>query len=118
MSADREAWVCSGCGLVVRFMAGFDPPAELPSGWTEDGDELVCLQCRRQAIEERAARDHPDGRWARLRALAEFELRRDPSAPVKAISRRSGAPTRLVKAVRRSLTDAGELGAVPGGPRR
>jgi len=104
-----EAWTCGRCGVTASFAPGSEQPAE-PIGWARSKGEWRCLGCRRTEVIEAAVPTNVAGASAmRRRALTEFELLRDPTAPDRIIARRAKCPTRGVSPVRAALRAAGRL---------
>ena len=108
-------WTCTDCAVEVRYAAGHRSPA-LPPGWTRHRGGYRCLACRRdRAVEDALARadvEADDRRAApaiRRRALAEFELRRDPDRADKALGNLTGQPANAIAEVRRELLAAGAI---------
>ena len=105
------AWICGRCGVRARFAPGFRDRAE-PMGWAKGHGEWRCLACRRADAIEAAEHGNAAGASAvRRRALTEFELLRDPSAPDRVIARRVNCPTRFVVPIRAELNASGRLGS-------
>ena len=103
------AWTCGRCGVKATFQAGH-APASQPNGWSRSTGEWRCLGCRRlEAIEAAPSNDGATLAANRRRALTEFELLRDPSAPDGTIAKRVKCPTTLVKPVRTALLADGRL---------
>jgi hypothetical protein len=95
----------------VSFAPGF-ARAEPPVGWGRADRGWLCLGCRRQhAVDEAAAEGQGSVAEVRRRALTEFELQRDPSAPDHVIAKRVKCATSYVLPVRAELRDAGVLPA-------
>lgn len=116
-SVGSPSWTCSTCAVVARFDPVPDPLPDLPSGWARDGDALTCLACRRERVETAAKASGADALGVR-RALAHFELLRDPTATAREIVSRlkPRPPSRtVVEEVRAELRAAG---AIPGGRAR
>ena len=102
-------WTCGRCGVTASFAAGSERPAE-PPGWAKANGDWRCLGCRRiEVIEAAGPKDAPGASAARRRALTEFELLRDPSAPDRVIARRAKCPTRMVVPIRAALRAEGRL---------
>jgi hypothetical protein len=110
------SWTCSGCGVAVRYMSGSKTPA-FPSGWARNGDGLLCLACRREAVRREAQREGADPKEAR-RAVVRFELTREPFARPSDVRLRTGATLPVVHRVRKELREAGLIPASPPTPRR
>jgi hypothetical protein len=102
------AWTCGRCGVKATFQAGH-APASQPNGWSRSTGEWRCLGCRRLEAIEAAPSDGATPAVNRRRALTEFELLRDPSAPDRMIAKRVKCPTTLVKPVRAALLADGRL---------
>jgi hypothetical protein len=104
-----ESWTCGRCGVTTSFVPGSAEPAE-PSGWALAEGEWRCLECRRNEVLEAAAPSNAGGGASiRRRALTEFELMRDPSAPDSVIAKRVKCPTRTVAPVRAAMQADGRL---------
>ena len=102
------AWTCGRCGVTASFAPGSEQTE--PPGWANSGGEWRCLACRRLEVVEAAGPKNGAGASAsRRRALTEFELLRDPSAPDRVIAKRANCPTNVVVPVRAALRDAGRL---------
>jgi hypothetical protein len=107
-----ETWTCGRCGVRASFASGFQQPAE-PIGWAQSDGEWRCLACRRtEVIEAARPRSATGASASRRRALTEFELLRDPSAPDRVIAKRVNCPTRIVVPIRAALRAAGRLDGV------
>jgi hypothetical protein len=107
-------WTCASCAIVTRYLPGFAPPADLPTGWTRDGDGAPrCLPCRRQHIGEAALAEaglapfDPGAAEAKARALIAFELERDPDQMPKQIATVAGVSAVKVGMILRDLRRAG-----------
>lgn len=98
-------WTCGRCGVRASFTPDSKERVE-PDGWAEVDGEWRCLACRRAAVVD-AAGDVSG--TAKRRALAEFELLRDPSASDSAIAKRIKSSTNSVTPVRAHLREAGRL---------
>ena len=104
-----KTWACGRCGVRTSFAVGAPEPAE-PTGWARAEGEWRCLACRRtEVIEAAASNDAADAARRRRRALTEFELLRDPSAPDQLIAKRVNCATRTIAPVRAALHAAGQL---------
>jgi hypothetical protein len=102
-------WTCGRCGVSTSFAHGSREPAE-PPGWAHTDGDWRCLACRREEAIEAAEPESAGGTAAsRRRALTEFELLRDPSAPDNVIAKRVKCPTRSVVPVRAALRATGRL---------
>jgi hypothetical protein len=107
--AAAASWTCCRCEVTSSFAATADAPP-IPEGWAALGDEWICLGCRRIEAADNAKPGDASGRTARRRrALAEFELRRDPEAANHVIAKRVNCPTHFIAPIRDDLIDAGEI---------
>jgi hypothetical protein len=106
MTPDATSWTCGGCGVSVRQSDGSRIP--LPTGW-ESGDEgELCLGCRRGRAAEAGSQSVPEGSSedrvkARRAGLIEFELRRAPERPDRAIATACRTSAAAVKATRKRM---------------
>jgi hypothetical protein len=91
-AAEAPSWTCSRCEVTARWMPGTIGGGR-PAEWTEDGDELYCLACRRANAAEQGLEAAPDEKTnegkakVRAAALVEFEIRRDPDRANSVIAR-------------------------------
>jgi hypothetical protein len=99
-----QSWTCDRCGVRESFSPGSAEPVE-PDGWAEVDGQWRCLACRRAVVVD----DAGAGSGAARRALAEFELLRDPSASDRAIAKRIKCATSAVTPIRARLRAAGLL---------
>lgn len=87
MLAAPQSWTCDRCDVTVQWMSGHENNARLPAHWSEEGEELLCLGCRRDMAAESALADLPEGIplaervKLKSRARIEFEIDRDPERP-------------------------------------
>ena len=104
------SWTCDECGVRVSFAAGSEDNPSMPEGWEERGDTWLCLGCRRREVTE-AVTEGPEASRAaeRRRALAEFELLRNPDAPDHVIARRAHCQPRFIAPIREAMRDEGRL---------
>jgi len=102
-----RTWTCDRCGVRTSFSPGSSEPVE-PDGWAEVDGQWRCLACRRAVVVDAAGA----GSGAARRALAEFELLRDPSASDRAIAKRINCATSSVTPIRARLREAGLLDRV------
>jgi hypothetical protein len=105
------SWTCVDC----RVTASFGPAQgkALPDGWQNGKRGWLCLGCRRDEVAAAAeATSVAAGGVAGRRALAEFELLRDPDASDGQIARRVHTSPAVIRPVRAELRDAGRLPAV------
>jgi hypothetical protein len=108
-----RSWSCARCEVTSTFGEGAQEVVS-PTGWIERDGQWWCLGCRRAEVLDAVAREAAAGRPAnRRRALAEFELRRDPSAPNHVIAKRVRCPTYVIGPVREALRVADD--ALPHG---
>jgi hypothetical protein len=104
-----KTWACGRCKVNTSFAPGSREPA-VPAGWAHADGEWRCLACRRAEVVEAAAPGNAARAAAsRQRALTEFELLRDPSAPDRVIARRVKCATRNVILGRAALRATGRL---------
>jgi hypothetical protein len=104
-----RSWTCGRCGVRTSFSSGTDHPAE-PDGWAEVDGEWRCLACRRDdVVDTVAVTGRPGAATTRRRALAEFELLRDPSASDRVIAKRVKCSTGSVTPIRAALRASGRL---------
>jgi hypothetical protein len=113
--ASDTRWTCARCAVTVTYTAGASVPAR-PEGWGEESGELHCLNCRREIVISAAtAIDEPSGpaerRKVAQRAVAEFELRRDPDRRDAVIAKSIRSTRTLVTQARAALVSAGQLQA-------
>jgi hypothetical protein len=101
-----HSWTCGRCRVRTSFSPGADEPLE-PEGWVNVNGEWRCLACRREEVLD--AVTGTSGGTARRRALAEFELLRDPSASDRVIAKRVKCNTASVTPIRAALRAAGRL---------
>jgi hypothetical protein len=93
----------------TSFSPGSDEPIE-PEGWSEVDGEWRCLSCRRaEVLEAVAGAGESGGATTRRRALAEFELLRNPSASDLVIAKRVKCSTGSVRPIRADLRATGRL---------
>ncbi len=68
----------------MQWMSGHEANAQLPTAWSQEGDVLHCLVCRRDLAAEAAMEGLPEetplAERVQLKAYArvEFEISRDP----------------------------------------
>ena len=104
-----RSWTCGRCRVRTSFSPGADEPVE-PAGWVRVDGEWRCLACRRTEVLDAAAATGASGAaTTRRRALAEFELLRDPTASDRDIAKRVKCSTGSVRPIRAALTAAGQL---------
>jgi hypothetical protein len=103
-----KSWTCVGCRVVSRYQPPRSRPA--PEGWTQGARGWLCLHCRREEVVARATGEtKAELNSSRRRALAEFELLRDPEAADIVIARRVRCAAAVVRPIRASLREAGKL---------
>jgi hypothetical protein len=113
-SAAPNTWTCARCEVTVSFTADVEDTS-LPSTWTEVGDELYCLSCRRDMAGEAGLEgideDAPSQKRQQIRSAArlEFEIQRDPDRQDNVIAKACGTSTFSVRKAR------ARLGMAPGG---
>jgi hypothetical protein len=106
-----KQWTCDGCGVTVSFQDPAQAP-EQPAGWAKSGRTWLCLNCRREEVAAAISGEtEAKTKGARRRALTEFELLRDPTAPDGEIAKRVRCATVHVKPIRAELQKAGKLPA-------
>jgi hypothetical protein len=108
-TTETPTWTCVRCDVTARFMADSDhdgPPAD----WVELDGELYCLGCRRVLAGDAAAEAEEAAGATREQLLQlrkvgtlEFEIRRDPDRPDRAIARACRTSVPAVAKVRRRL---------------
>jgi len=108
-AVDPTAWTCVRCEVTTSFMAGSGHKG-LPADWVDLDGELYCLGCRRFLAGEAAADDGDVEGASREELLQlrkagtlEFELRRDPDRPDRAIARACHTSAPAVAKVRSRL---------------
>jgi hypothetical protein len=107
-------WTCTACAVTAFYAPGSERSGP-PAGWTRKADAWHCLACRREAVVERALREAEvegsthTAAWLKRRALADFELRRNPDRRDKAIGNLIGQPANAITEVRRELLAAGAI---------
>ena len=93
----------------TSFLPGANEPDE-PEGWVRVDGDWRCLACRRTEVLDAAAATGKSGATTtRRRALAEFELLRDPTASDRVIAKRVKCNTASVAPLRAALRAAGRL---------
>jgi hypothetical protein len=103
-----KRWTCERCEVTARAMSRGKRLA-LPSGWAKEGRKVYCLACRREMAAEtglsKVAEDAPRERRAqvRVRAVIEFELRRDPERSNVEIARAARSSVPAVQKARERL---------------
>jgi len=113
MPSSASSWTCSRCHMSVRYLAGFPAP-DAPEGWGKEAGALHCLNCRRELAATVAAVgadpcSPAEQRKVRQRALAEFELCRDPDRRDAVIANAAHTSRILVTKTRVALRAAGRL---------
>ncbi len=105
------SWTCVDCGVTASF--GPAQAKALPDGWMNGKRGWLCLGCRREEVAA-AAEEASElvGGVAGRRALAEFELLRDPDASDGQIARRVHTSPAVIRPVRAELREDGRLPAV------
>jgi hypothetical protein len=107
-TAETVAWTCTRCEVTTTFMAG-SAHQGLPADWADLEGELFCLGCRRvlagEAAQEAGAEGATREELLQLRKAGtlEFELRRDPDRPDRAIARACHTSAPAVAKVRDRL---------------
>jgi len=107
-TAETVAWTCIRCEVTTSFMAGTGHEG-LPADWAELDGGLYCLGCRRVLAGEAAQEAGADGATRdellqlRKTGTLEFELRRDPDRPDRAIARACHTSAPAVAKVRGRL---------------
>lgn len=86
------AAVCPECGVVVRFMDGYDPA---PISWAGN----ICPACRRERLFRMSEEEQK-------RAIL-VEIHRDPTAPASALAQRTGLGKGLARRVRQEAVREG-----------
>jgi hypothetical protein len=97
---------CERCEVTASWMPGTLRP-ELPTGWTIEGADVYCLNCRRERAAEAADVDEetPAAERTRVRSHAriEFEIRRDPELPDNRVAKVCRTSTMAVRKVRAKI---------------
>jgi hypothetical protein len=100
-----NTWTCARCDVTVSFQPDVERP-RLPTTWTQEGDELYCLSCRRdmagEASLEDVDEDIPNQKRLQIRSQAriEFEIQRDPERQDNQIAKACGTSTVSVRKAR------------------
>ena len=109
-SAETVAWTCVRCDVTARFMADSGHEG-LPADWVELDGELYCLGCRRVLAGDAAAGGEDAVGATREQLLQlrktgtlEFEIKRDPDRPDRAIARACRTSVPAVAKVRNRLS--------------
>lgn len=109
MPASATRWSCGRCGVSAGRIDG--KRVALPAAWTRAGTQMFCLACSRalagEAAMESAPGDSSREELAQIRrtGLIEFEIRRFPHAPNRAIARACRTSTVTVAAVREASAE-------------
>ncbi len=104
MAADAVRWSCARCGVSAGRIDG--ARVGLPTTWTRSEGDLFCLACSRARASDAAVDAAPlassSADLVRIRrtALIEFEIRRSPEAPNRAIAQACRTSTGAVAAIR------------------
>jgi hypothetical protein len=104
MTAGAVRWSCTRCGVSTGMIDG--TRVALPATWTRAEDTVFCLSCSRALAGDSAIDTAPadtsreDLVRIRRKALIEFEIRRSPEAPNRAIAQACRTSTATVAAVR------------------
>ncbi|HEX2360314.1 MAG TPA: hypothetical protein VHH72_10925 [Solirubrobacterales bacterium] len=107
-------YTCNRCEMRISWMPDVQAP-ELPSTWSEEGDEIYCLNCRRERAGEAGVAEMPEDTPAderqrrRTHARIEFEIRRDPERPDNRIAKACRTSAMAVRKARNRI-------GVPRGP--
>jgi hypothetical protein len=107
MAAGAVRWSCAQCEVSVGRIDR--EPTMLPANWTRSGGRIFCLSCSRAQAGEAAvdsaaaASSREDLVRIRRKALIEFEIRRVPQAPNRAIALACHTSIATVAAVRGEL---------------
>jgi hypothetical protein len=113
VEAAATSWTCAGCEVVVSYAAGSSVP-KVPVGWAKDSGDMLCLKCRREVVIGDASNlddslSATEQRKAGQRAVAEFELRRDPDRRDAVIASSLGTARPLITQTRQALIATGDL---------
>jgi hypothetical protein len=97
-------WTCTRCDVTVSWMAEVERPA-LPATWTQNGDDLYCLGCRREMAGEAALVglddvSAADRHKAESRARIDFEMRRRPETQDSRIAKSCHTSIKAVQLAR------------------
>lgn len=111
-ATETHAWTCVRCEVTARFMADSDHDHDRPpADWVEIDGELYCLGCRRVLAGDAAAEGEEAAGATREQLLQlrkagtlEFEIRRDPDRPDRAIARACRTSVPAVAKVRSRLS--------------
>ncbi|MDP9228987.1 MAG: hypothetical protein M3M99_08000 [Actinomycetota bacterium] len=105
-------------------MAGTVRP-DLPANWETQGEEVFCLNCRRELAAEEGIvglrEDAPaeERRKLRSRARIEFEIQRDPDRPDNRIAKACSTSIPAVRKARAGLgvapAELKPMGSIPRG---
>jgi len=107
MTDPGRRWLCHGCAMTTRQMAGSER-TERPASWVNHDGHLYCLSCRRVLAADIAIENEPGstvGRRAELRrwAVVEFEIERDPERSNGEIARAARSSVPAVTKARKRL---------------
>jgi hypothetical protein len=103
-----KRWTCERCEVTASSMSRGKRLA-LPAGWAKEGRKVYCLSCRREMAAEtgldEVGEDAPRERRAqvRVRAVVEFELKRDPDRSNVEIARAARSSVPAVQKARERL---------------
>lgn len=101
-------WTCSRCTVTASWAPGIDSP-QMPAVWVSDGDATHCLRCRRELAGESGLEQMPEGssgedrQRAKVAAMIEFEIVRDPDRPNGKIAKACSSSVVAVGKVRERL---------------
>jgi hypothetical protein len=107
MAAEAVRWSCARCEVSVGRIDG--GPSLLPTSWSREEGEVLCLTCSRARAGDAAIESAPtaSSREERVRlrrtALIEFEIGRAPEAPNRTIALACRTSSAAVAAVRGEL---------------
>jgi hypothetical protein len=112
MPAEAQTWTCDQCSVTVSWMPEHEENAQLPAHWSREGDELLCLGCRRDQAGELALAGMDEGTPVaervkiKSRARIEFEINRDPERPDNRIASACHTSAATVRKARERMAEA------------
>lgn len=107
-----ESWTCERCDVTVQWMSEHVENARLPAHWSQDGDLLHCLGCRRDLAAESIIDGLPESTplaervKLKARARVEFEINRDPERPNGKIAKSCRTSAASVQKARDRMAEA------------
>lgn len=111
--AARESWTCDRCAVTASWAPDSDG-AGCPANWSQEGDEVYCLVCRRARAGEAGLEasgeqtSNADRAKIRAAALVDFEVSRDPDRNNGQIARACRTSVPAVLKARQRLGSLGE----------